>query len=665
MSREKKSLLRFFLAYFFLALPALIFSQHLTAIENYLNIQASAKDPLYNIYTPTLQRKGSSARLVCKADFFNESAPVRYTDNRNSEMFCFWKIDDRVITKIEDYYQKPTVDYTFPDMIILRYQPGAGIQVKETFLAYSSRYSMIDMEVRNEDSVAHEVSLFPSIYFEDDSVFVTGFNTSHPGISYTHSQWPPAGSSEKETDVTGFFTSFPHIKSIDYLSCNPAEFAKMLGKSTQTEPASDAPADTVSKYVHLIVMHHYKRFRPKDVIAYRYLHGTQSQQQDASFLPSEADELKRTFMKTYLDDDLMLFVNIPKVKFGNVSDKLVYLSVLNMARNSITPASGSSKYNSYSSGVPDSGQQQRVEESAGLMGYSNLDPKSAANSFRIFIRELEDKGTLNPEGAGLQSSFDHTIRKPEETGPFFCWTGWEIYKENRDRQFLKDAYYSGAKQLDCLIEESRAKGFRDLGLNLTIVKEERCLALMAKEIGLKTESGTYLTKSVSTMNFIERTMWNDTSGFYYSLDNQDTSASMGYSGKPKILTGLLPFWSGSMQRERSLRIVTPLADTGQFFRKFGIPGISVRSYQESRSAGTEPKVSLLLNYMLYDGLKRYGFPGVAKLLTSKVMECISGQLRVNHSFWQYYDPDTGTGYGKENYFPDAILSKWLIEENAQ
>ena len=74
---------------------------------------------------------------------------------------------------------------------------------------------------------------------------------------------------------------------------------------------------------------------------------------------------------------------------------------------------------------------------------------------------------------------------------------------------------------------------------------------------------------------------------------------------------------------------------------------------------------ILQNYMIYDGLKKYGYPDVAKQLASRLIRCVSAQLSKDHDFREFYDPDMDSASGQMNYFPDAIMAKLLYEDNVK
>jgi neutral trehalase len=73
-------------------------------------------------------------------------------------------------------------------------------------------------------------------------------------------------------------------------------------------------------------------------------------------------------------------------------------------------------------------------------------------------------------------------------------------------------------------------------------------------------------------------------------------------------------------------------------------------------------VWLLWDYMVYDGLKNYGYDDIAHRLADKMIRCVTIQLSKNHNYWESYSPDNDVLNCPSNYIWDSIIAKLLIEE---
>lgn len=471
-----------------LLLPGIFFSQTLTSIEKYFNIEASAGDPLFTIYSAALSRTKFPDAMSYKADYYSDSCPVTYSANRSGTMFSYWKIDDVIIRNKGDYFKKPLVIFSFPDMMIMEYQPVKGIRVKETFFAYSYALTLVDIEVTNMDRDVHEVSVFPVIDFGADSLKIVGYNKETECIHakrrvlYTE----PEDILKTETRSSGmineFFTASPKVSSYKYYLPKTKDYEDSLLPGMIHEEKIDTQSFQKS-YAGTCVLRQVKLIRPHETFSFRYIRGTECRQQDSATMLREIVKLKSCFLKTFFEDNLMLFANVPKVRFDQPDDKLLYIGALNLARISMYPASGKYRFNFYFSAqgsLPDSERDQYIfDEAIGLMGYAYLDPRSAENSFRLLAELFQN-------------------RKPDTTLPLYNWIGNEIFHASGNKQFLKETYKTGTKLITNQTQVlSEFAGQSEL--DLMLATEERSLSSMAKELGKNAESVSWARKSYQVM----------------------------------------------------------------------------------------------------------------------------------------------------------------------
>jgi len=70
---------------------------------------------------------------------------------------------------------------------------------------------------------------------------------------------------------------------------------------------------------------------------------------------------------------------------------------------------------------------------------------------------------------------------------------------------------------------------------------------------------------------------------------------------------------------------------------------------------------MLWDYMIFDGLVKYGYDDLAIELAGKMTEAARIQLSKNHNFWESYSPDNDVLNCPSNYIWDSILAKLLID----
>jgi hypothetical protein len=702
----------------FFVIPLVAASQSFTTLEKYLRTDAAANDPLYTTYAAAMNRSRLYGDKAYKMDYYSDCRTLSYSSDHAGSFYAIWKVDGVVINRIGEYFKKPVVIYSFPDMAILEYEPFRGIHVKETFLVYSSTIAIADMEIRNTSGIPHEIAVYPILEAENDSMQVAGYDSAYDGYITQRYESPYRLISSLKTEypyptkTRDFFTAWPKVYSYGAYLGGMKDFFTTIKTDFYTNNRSDLLNQKKEGDVRFIALQLKKRLRPGETVNFRILRGVQSQEENLQTLEKEISDLKQKFLKVYFDDNLMLFAKIPKINFPTKAEKLAYLSAFNLVRGSMYPASGKTKYNFYVfSRNPLWGWghgHQVLHESLSMMSYAYLDILSAEGSQRVYMEQQDSSGLIayrhGPRG---KQDYPHK-GMPTTSAPFFSWINWEIYETGHDRQFLGEAYASGVKYTNWLIRnrdqnhdgtfewgpygiienvrdwynavfQVSAERYLDvdkedisdelecLDLTLMVIKEERSLAKMAAELGKKAESEEWLAKAEKTTLLVNRRMWDDSTGFYYSVNKKDYSFRfITRDLKRQEIIAFLALWAEAAPKDRAEKLVEALTDTTRFWRKYGVPTLSAQDewyspYVDYCCKWNGP-VWMLWDYMVYDGLRNYGYNDLAAQLSRKMVNCVTTQLSKNHNYWESYSPDNEVLNCPENYIWDSIIAKLLIEQ---
>jgi hypothetical protein len=700
-------------------LPWVVCGQTFGTLGDYLRINAKANDPLYTTYAAAMARSRLYGDKAYKMDYYSSCRPVTYSSDQAGSMFAIWKVDGVVVMNTGEFFKKPVVEYSFPDMMIMEYEPFRGIHVKETFLVYSSTLAVVDMEIKNTDKVAHELTVYPVLESGNDSLEIRNYNESADGyITYRYeSPYRLISSLKTEypypTHTRDFFTANQKVYSYGGYPGDISGFYNQI----KTDYYSDRRGDNLNMkkegFVNYIALQLNKRLRPGEITEMRYMRGVQSQSENSDALFSDAKQLKSLFLKTFYEDNLMLFAKIPRIPFKTDAEKLVYIGSYNLARGSMYPASGKTKYNFYSfSRNPIWGWghgHQVLHESLSMLSYVYLDQLSAEGSQRVYM-EQQDTSGLIAYRHGPRGRQDYPQKKmPTISAPFFSWINWEVYKVSKDMQFLKEAYASGSKYVKWLIRNrdtnhdgtfewgpnGMVENVRDgynavfevseensldvdkkdisdelecLDLTLMVIKEEKSLAQMASALGKTAEAADWQKKAENTVKLVNKRMWDDTTGFYYSVNKKDYSFKFRTRDlKRQEIIGFLALWAEAAPKDRADKLIKTLTDTTRFWRKYGVPTLSAKDPLYSPFVDYCCKwngpVWLLWDYMVYEGLKNYGYKELAKQLAGKMMLCVTTQLSKNHNFWESFSPDNEVLNCPSNYIWDSIMARVLIDES--
>jgi len=294
------------------------------------------------------------------------------------------------------------------------------------------------------------------------------------------------------------------------------------------------------------------------------------------------------------------------------------------------------------------------------------------------------------------------------SAPFFNWTNWEIYKVSKDTKFLGDAYKSGKKYVQWL-EKNRdlnhngtfewgpygiIENVRDwynavfqvsaerhldidkedisdelecLDLTLMVIKEMRSLESMANELGLFDEAKMWKKKYEKIIKLVNERMWDKETGFYYSINKKDYSFKfLTRDLRKQEIIGFLALWAEAAPEDRAEILVRKLTDPKKFWRKYGVPTLAADEdwyspYVDYCCKWNGP-VWLLWDYMVFVGLRNYGYDKIASELADKMMLAVTTQLKKNHNFWESYSPDNDVLNSPSNYIWDSIMAKVLIDK---
>ncbi|HSD64356.1 MAG TPA: trehalase family glycosidase [Ignavibacteriaceae bacterium] len=707
-----------------LLLAADIASQSLIVSNDFLNINAKSDDPLFTTYTAAMERSQLYGDKGYKMDYYSDCYPISYSGDQAGKFYCIWKINQVVVTKIENYHKKPVVTSSFPDMAILEYEPFQGIQVQEMFFVYSSSIAIVNMQIKNIDNTVHEIEIYPVLELGNDSLLIKDFDNKNNGYITNHYE-------SKYRLISSLYKNAPYpTQTRDFFTGNfkPYSYGGYSGDLKQfyinikTDYYSDNRSDSLNLkndgYVNFVALQDKFVLQPGEEKNVRYFRGWQDQKENTETLFEQINKLKTEPLQQYVDDDVELYSRVPEIKFSTGAEKLIYLGAFNLVRGCMLPPADSAKHNFYVfSRQPLWGWghgHQVLHESLSMLAYAYMDPVSAEGSQRIYMDQQRADGLIayrhGPRGLQDYPHYSKDLGRDMSTtsAPFFSWENWEIYKVSKDKIFLKDAYNSGSKYVKWLEEnrdadhdglfewgpygiienvrdwynvvfqvskerhldvdkEDISDELEDLDLSLMIVKEMKSLSKMADALGDSKGRENWINKANHVSKLINKYMWDDSTGFYYHVDKKNHSFHfLTRDLKHKEIIGLLALWAGAAPKDRAERLVQHLINPDEFWRKYGVPTLAADDpfyspYVDYCCKWNGP-VWLLWDYMIIDGLKQYGYKKIADELSDKMLLAVVTQLKKNHDYWESYSPDNDIMNSPSNYIWDSIMARVLIDK---
>ena len=697
----------------------IVYAQPVIVDDGYLKVDARHDDPLYTTYAATIERSRLYGDKAYKMVYYDQGAPLYYESDKAGRTYNLWMVNDVAVMKTGEYFKPPVVEYSFPDMAIMKHSPMKGIEVQETFFVYSSKISLVNLFIENVSDRTLEVTLFPIFDLGNDSLSIKSFDTNtNSYITHryeTHNRL--ISDLYKNAPYPYYYdeiwsTSQP-VYSYGGYHGSRQDFYEIIKTDYYSE---DKYNDTLNLKeegsVDFISLHQKFDLKPGETKSIRYIRGVQGENEDIGTLKKDVERVKDLDLQTFVDENVALFKSIPRIDISN-RQKMIYLGALNLARGCMLPPSGETSHNFYVfSRNPLWGWghgHQVLHESLSMIPYVYLDPESAQGSQRVYMEQQGDDGLIayrhGPRGP---QTYPHK-GEPTTSAPFYSWINWELYAVSQDKKFLEDAYESGSKYVDWLYEnrdddkdgtfewgpygiienvrdwynavfQVSAERYLDvdkedisdelecLDLSLMVCNEINYLRKMAEELGNKKEARTWEKKSKKLAELINERMWHEESQFYYNINAKDHSFYfMERDLKRQEIIGFLPLWAEVATPERAEKIIRHLTDTTKFWRTFGVPTLAADDSWYSPDVDYCCKwngpVWLLWNYMVYDGLRKYGYNELADQLADKMLKVVDVQLSKNHNFWESFSPDNTVLNSPSNYIWDAIIAKVLIDKH--
>jgi hypothetical protein len=162
----------------------------------------------------------------------------------------------------------------------------------------------------------------------------------------------------------------------------------------------------------------------------------------------------------------------------------------------------------------------------------------------------------------------------------------------------------------------------------------RDLAWMAGKLGRKSESARYTREAERIGDLINRTMWDERSGFYYDLGAG--SKRLGV----KTVAGFWPLLAGVADQRRAALLARHLTDPKEFRRRHLVPSLAADDPAFSPTGSHWcGGVWSPMNTMVIRGLERTGRPDLARAIALNHLDQVTAVCRRTGTLWEYYAPD--------------------------
>jgi len=188
---------------------------------------------------------------------------------------------------------------------------------------------------------------------------------------------------------------------------------------------------------------------------------------------------------------------------------------------------------------------------------------------------------------------------------------------------------------------------QDTLVNSILVKADSDLAVIAEILG--EDPSEILGWEKKTKKAINKKLWHKGHGFYDAYDLRADEMI-----EVDTASGFAPLYGGIPTRSQARKLYNYL-DSNSFCsmhekKCFSIPNYNMEGIYFDPVNYWRGPVWINMNWMLMQGLRRYGYMDKAESVKSDIIELVR-----RHGFYEYYDPIKGRGYGSSDFSWTAAL----------
>jgi hypothetical protein len=142
------------------------------------------------------------------------------------------------------------------------------------------------------------------------------------------------------------------------------------------------------------------------------------------------------------------------------------------------------------------------------------------------------------------------------------------------------------------------------------------------------------------------TLWDEYASSYWSRDFITHRLI-----KSPSIASLMPLYAGCVTKERAAQLVRQLENDKRFGPAYPVPSVPLDSSAFDPQRYWQGPSWVNTNWLIIDGLERYGFDGHAEALRETTLEMVE-----RSGFAEYFDPNTGEPLGADNFSWTAALT---------
>jgi putative isomerase len=175
----------------------------------------------------------------------------------------------------------------------------------------------------------------------------------------------------------------------------------------------------------------------------------------------------------------------------------------------------------------------------------------------------------------------------------------------------------------------------DVGLNSALALDAEMLAAIARELGRDQEADAFAALAADTAEKIRTELWDEARGLFA---NRQRRGGFVASVGP---TSFFPLLCGAATEAQARRLLDHLADPATFGGAFVLPNATRDDPAYRDNVYWRGRIWPNVNYLVWQGLRRYGFQAEAADLAGKSLALFEQSWRENRQCGENYSAETG------------------------
>jgi hypothetical protein len=184
--------------------------------------------------------------------------------------------------------------------------------------------------------------------------------------------------------------------------------------------------------------------------------------------------------------------------------------------------------------------------------------------------------------------------------------------------------------------------YSPVGLNSLYALDTEILMIMAAELGLQAEVERWRARYDQIRKNVNEKLWSEEDGLYLNR-NWDGRFSRRLSPE-----NFYPLAAGLVDPERAKRMIATLLDPKKFWGEYPLPSISRDDPAFAPDARGQGAIWAPMNYLVYLGLKRYGYHAEAAELARKSFAIAQSSLEKSHRYDDQFSSVDGKPVGERS-----------------